>query len=202
MIDLNKIWNGADRGLAFIQSVILEEFPNDHLIGVEMGIAYGGGVESLGKLWGVRGTVYGFDTFEGHPVYLASSPEASEARAMEPHYKKYGMEMLSYEYQRAELDRQGLSNVILVKGLVDQDSCCFLPAIHYCFLDLDILVSMKNGYEAVRHKIVDGGYLCLHDVLNNLPILYPWYEEIKKDPMWEVIYEGKHEALAVLRRRR
>lgn len=48
----------------------LTKFENQHLYGAEFGIAYGGGVEKIGKLWGSRGTVWGFDTFEGHPKFL------------------------------------------------------------------------------------------------------------------------------------
>ena len=201
MIELNS-QNGADQILRFVQRLCLKEFPKEQLVGVEMGIAYGGGVEALGKIWGSRGHVYGYDTFEGHPKQLASSPDSFEATCMEEHYEKHGKEALSYEYQRAELDRQGLDNVILVQGLVDSDCCWAIPYIHYCLLDLDILLPMKDGYEAVRHKIVNGGYLCLHDVVGHksLPELHAWYEDIKIHPQWEVMFEGEKEYLAILRR--
>jgi hypothetical protein len=201
MIELNSN-NGADKRLRVLQKIIVDIFPTVQLVGVEMGIAYGGGVEALAKLWGKRGIVYGFDTFEGHPKELASSPEAHEAICLDTYYEKHGLDKLSYEYQRAELNQQGLDNVVLVKGIIDQDSCWRIPRIHYCLLDLDLLISMQSGYEAVRYRITDGGFLCLHDVVGHdkLPELHAWYENIKKDPMWEVVYEDRCSYLAVLRR--
>ena len=203
MINLNAEYNGADRILSIFQKLLLRDFPNEELIGVEMGVAYGGGLEALGKLWAGRGLVFGFDTFEGHPKQLASSADSLEATCMDGWYEKYGREKLSFNYQWAEFEKQGLYNIILKQGLVHSDSCCFLPYIHYCLLDLDILSSMKDGYEAVRHRIVDKGFLCLHDVVGHklIPELHEWYNEIKKLPQWEVIYEGEKEYLAVLRRK-
>ena len=200
MINLNE-QNGSDRILHFIQGLLLVDFPHDHLVGIEMGVAYGGGIESLGKLWGkYNGTVYGFDTFEGHPKQLATGMGSDEATCMDDHYSRYGTEALNYDVIRNELDRQGLSHVKLRKGLIDVDSCWNIPEIHYCLLDLDILTSMQTGYKAVRNRIVDGGYLCLHDVVghNMLPELHEWYESIKGD--WQVVFEGKPEYLAVLKR--
>jgi len=202
MIELNSL-NGSDRILRALQGEIIKEFPYDLLIGVEMGIAYGGGVEALGKLWQGRGIVYGFDTFEGHPKQLGSSSTSPESTCMDIHYAKYGTEGLSYDYQRAELNRQELYNVRLVKGLVVDGCCWMIKNIHYCLLDLDFLVSMKLGYENVSSKIVLGGYLCLHDVVGHkiLPDLHRWYEnEVKKDKRWEVVFEGEKEDLAILGR--
>jgi hypothetical protein len=202
MINLNSL-NGADKLLAIIQKTIMNEFPDEELVGVEMGVAYGGGVESLGKMWKGRGVVWGFDTFTGHPKQLSTGPESTGANCMDGHYKEHGKEKLSIAYQRAELARQEL-DVLLLRGLIDHHSCWFLHKIHYCLLDLDILSSMKDAYEAVRHRIVDRGVLCLHDVvgpaefIKALPELHRWYEEIKKNPQWEVVGEYKKEALAVL----
>jgi len=202
MIELNS-QNGADKMLRVIQTELLKEFPDELLVGVEMGIAYGGGVEALGKLWKGRGMVYGFDTFEGHPKQLGSSAEAPETTCMDAHYAKYGTDDLSYYHQCAELNRQGLYNVRLVKGLIKKGCCWMIPKMHYCFLDLDFLVSMKLGYDIVKNKIAEGGFLCLHDVVGHklLPELHEWYEEIKQDRQWEVIFEANKEGLAVLTRR-
>jgi hypothetical protein len=202
MIELNS-QNGADKLLRALQGEIMKEFPKDLLVGVEMGIAYGGGVEALGKLWKERGIVYGFDTFEGHPKQLGSSAEAHETTCMDEHYSNFGREGLSYDCQRAELNRQKLYNVRLMKGLITEGCCWMIERIHYCLLDLDFLVSMKLGYENVRSKIVLGGYLCLHDVVGHkiLPDLHHWYEnEVKKDKRWEVVFEGEKEDLAILGR--
>jgi hypothetical protein len=201
MIELNS-QNGSDRILRFVQSLLMKEFPDDFLIGVEMGIAYGGSVEALGKLWKGRGMVYGFDTFEGQPKQLATSPDSYEATCLDSFYEKYGRDQLSADFINNDLVSKGILNVDLVKGIIDDNSCWNLPKIHYAFLDLDILSSMKDGYESVRHRMVDGGFLCLHDVVGHkqLPELHNWYCEIKQHPQWEVIFEGEKEYLAVLRR--
>jgi hypothetical protein len=209
MIELNA-QPGEDQSLGFylrgLQYRILAEFPDEQVVGVEMGVAYGGGVEALGILWKGRGIVYGFDTFEGHPKQLGSGPNDHETNCMDDHYAKYGTAGLSWQYQMKNLLDQGIENVTLVRGLIDHNSCWRIPKIHYCLLDMDILKSMQDGYEAVRHRIVDGGYLCLHDVIGHslLPDLHVWYEEIKKHPQWEVVDEqsGDHMLLAVLRRKR
>jgi hypothetical protein len=205
MIELNA-QPGLDQSLGVflrkLQQHIMDHFPDEPLVGVEMGIAYGGGVEALSKLWGKRGTIYGYDTFEGHPKQIATSDTAPEATCMDDHYNKYGRDGLDIDYQKKHLAMQGIDNVILVKGLVNSDSCWRLPKIHYCLLDMDILVSMKEGYEAVRHRIVNEGVLCLHDVCwpNQLPELRAWYEEIKKEPQWEVVIEVEKLGVAVLMR--
>jgi hypothetical protein len=182
----------------------MADFPRERvLIGVEMGVAYGGGVEALAKLWRGRGVVLAYDTFTGHPKKLALKRKSMEATCMDMHYKQYGRKMLSYEYQRQELTRQNISNVLLFKGLIHKKSCEDIPKIHYCLLDLDILASMKTGYSAVADKIVPRGYLCLHDVLSGvLPDLIPWYNKIKKEKRWQVVFEGEKEDLAVLRRKK
>lgn len=177
---------------------------DEPLYGVCMGIAYGGGVERVARLWGDRGIVVGYDTFEDlHPSHLAIKPEDREATCMDHWYQPhiYGTGKLSYEYQSGVLKHL---RVALVKGEVHPRSCDPIDRIHYAFLDMDILVSMKNGYEAVRDKIVSGGYLLLHDVTspNNLPMLHEWYEnEIKTDPIWKVEYEDIGTHLAVLSRK-
>lgn len=192
MITLNKIGrnNAQETCLEYCQKLLDES--STPLIGAEMGIAYGGGVESIGKLWKGRGIVYGFDTFEGHPKHLAIDPQNAEALCMDYWYNKFSVKGLSYEYQRAELDRQGLNNVILIKGLINKDSCKNIPYLNYVLLDLDILVSMEAGYAAVKDKIVKGGYLFMHDILpaNHLPLLYNWfYSEVLPSGLWKIIYE-------------
>lgn len=185
---LNDI-NGADNVCNMYEKKCLEEFEGQ-LIGVLMGIAYGGDVERCAKNWTNRGIVYGFDTFEGHPSFLVKTPTDFEATCMDHWYRLFGMDKLSMEYQRRELDVMGLTNAQLVKGLVTKDSCKDIPYINYAFLDMDILESMVAGYEAVKDKIVKGGYLVLHDVMS-IPRLVDWYKELKTLPEWEFIEEGK-----------
>lgn len=196
-----NILNGAEPICLDCCTKLIDEFTTQ-LIGVEMGIAWGGGVEKIGKLWRDKGIVYGFDTFEGHPKQLGVTPEAHETTCMDYWYNTMPVNELSYEYQREELDKQGLSNVILVKGLINKDSCKNIPYINYALLDLDMIKSMRTGYAAVKDKIVKGGYLFLHDVSGHefLPELHDWYiNEVLKDE-WEIVGEYHSSYLACLRK--
>jgi hypothetical protein len=183
---LNDI-NGADKVCEEYEKKILEQF-KDNLIGVLMGIPYGGDVERLAKIWGEKGKIYGYDTFEGHPKELAKDPKSFEATCMENWYKQYGTEKTKYEYQRAEFDKMGFADVVILrKGIVTKNSCKDLPYINYAFMDMDILKSMVDGFEAVADKMVSGGYLLMHDI-DNLPNLKLWWEtEVLKDKRFEEV---------------
>lgn len=201
MININD-QNGASLLQLEIAQRLITEFDGP-LIGIEMGIAYGGGVEAIGRMWRYRGTVHGFDTFEGHPKQLAYSQEAHEAYCMDLQYVWGGKEGLSYEYQRAELDRQDLPNVILHKGLVTEKSLDgFKDPIHYCLLDMDLVTSMICGYLAVKDKIVKGGYLLLHDCIPRGHLFGNWgiYQEIMASGMWKLISETPSAYLVILQR--
>lgn len=189
MICLNE-QNGADKICAKYEKKCLTEFEGP-LYAVVMGIAYGGDVERIARdTWGNRGKVYGFDTFESlHPRHLAEDVQSFEATCMDHWYLYYGTDQLTYEYQRKQLDDQGLTNATLVKGEVNKDSCKDIPYLNYAFLDMDILASMQAGYAAVADKIVKGGYLLMHDVVNNIPSLMEWYQKDIK-PHWQVMEEG------------
>jgi len=190
---LNEIANNAHEiCLDYCQKLLTEV--NTSLIGAEFGSAYGGGVESIGKLWKGRGIIYGFDTFTGHPKQLAVDLQNVEATCMDFWYQKFPNDELSYEYQRAQLDKQGLDNVILKKGLINELSCKEIPYLNYALLDLDILASMKIGYEAVKDKITENGYLFFHDVVpGHLPLLKDWFfNEIISNGLWKII--GKWES--------
>lgn len=158
------------------------------LYGCEMGIAYGGGVEAIGNAWKNRGVIFGFDTFEDlHPRHLVEDPTSFEATCMDLWYNfEFGTDKLKYSYIRQQLDQQGLDNVILVKGLVNEDSCKNIPYLNYVLLDMDILESMKAGWEAVKPKLVKGAYVFFHDVVpdDHIPRLSNWFRN-------EVMPEGK-----------
>ncbi len=200
MINLNII-NGAAHILNYWQVKLASKFEKD-LIGVEMGIAYGGGVEDLASIWKGRGKVYGFDTFEGHPDFLSKEKYSAEARCMDHWYNPlmFGTKALSYEFQRDTLLAQNLDNVTLIKGLINKDSCKDIPYIHYALLDLDLYESMKVAYKAVRDKFVTGGYLFLHDVLpdGHLPLIHDWWykEVLPKENIWKSIGEWPNQFLA------
>lgn len=212
MIHLNEC-NGADKITLKYATQCVSDFTGglqSKVYGCEMGIAYGGGVEAIGKAWKGKGTIYGFDTFEGHPKHLTTDDR--EATCMDHWYKDsiYGTSKLSLEYQQSQLDEQGLDNVKLIKGEVHKDSCKDIPILNYALLDMDILESMENGYAAVRDKIVTNGFLFLHDVVepSNIIRLYNWFYDVvlqdrdeKGERLWHIegLWPGEH--LAGLRRR-
>ena len=211
MINLNDI-NGASNFIKEIVEQLLTDFSCD-LIGCEMGIAYGGGVEMVGKLWKDRGVIYGFDTFEGHPKQIGRECKytkkyggdlASATLCMDNWYNCYGYDDLSYEHIREELDKQELSNVILVKGLItEKTDLSFISELHYAFLDLDFPLSMWNAYNLVKDKVIPGGYLCLHDVIphGHIPGCFEYYQEMLSDGLFEVIIEHPESYIVILRKK-
>jgi hypothetical protein len=204
MIWLNEV-NGADKVCQEFHQRIMKDF-HGTLYGAILGSAYGGELEYLGKLWKGRGLVYGFDVFDDtHPKHLADDVNSFEAICMDHWYNlpEYGREKMAYDYQRTELDKLELDNVILVKGEVHPESCKDIPELHYAFLDMDIPFSMKQGYAAVKDKIVRGGYLFIHDTQNIAPV-GEWYREevLGKDgEMWEPIGEWSNSFIVGLKRK-
>ena len=206
----NKLlWLNIGNATGLIQLLVLgnllEKFPNDELIGLEIGSAYGGGVEAAAKLWKGRGKFYGYDTFEGHPRDLADSQNNKEAWCMDMWYKdeRFGMDKLSYEYQRAILDSEGLDNAILVKGRVNKKAFDDIEKAHFVMIDLDMIKPTRIAYNAIKDKIVVGGYLLMHDSLpeNHLPKIHRLvYEEIIKEGRWKLIKQSYPGMVTVLER--
>lgn len=175
----------------------LDEF-SEPLIGAELGIAWGGCVQDMAKLWLGRGIIYGYDTFEGHPKHLSDNVHSAEARALD--WTNQKCHKLSIEYQRFQLDKQGLDNARLVKGIITEFSCTEMDKLHYCFLDMDMLESMVAGYAAVKNKIVEGGYLLIHDY-HLFPRIRRWVDtEVITDPIWTVDGDFPNCYLFVLKR--
>jgi hypothetical protein len=87
-----------------------------------------------------------------------------EAICMEHWYTTLGTEKLAYPYIRGSLDSEGLRNVTLIEGEVEDKSCDFIDEIHLAWLDMDMINSMRTGFNAVADKIVKGGLLVTHDV--------------------------------------
>jgi hypothetical protein len=189
---------------------IMNEF-DEALVGCEMGIAYAGGIEEIGKIWKGRGIIYGFDTFTGHPKQIAELCEYCKsaggvnslaASNMDGWYERYGREGYSYEYIRAELDRQGLDNVILIKGLIDDKTKIFIDKLHYCFFDLDFPLSMWQAYNLVKDKVI--GYLCLHDIfpITQMPGNYEYYLKILDEGLFSVYFENRNVNCPVILKRK
>lgn len=210
LINLNDT-NGAAPELLAVAHIVRAEWKKD-IIGAEFGIAYGGGVEAIGRLWQGAGVIHGYDTFEGHPKEVADSdpdlPDGREnfaAKCMDYWYQDdvYGTAKLSLEYQQAELDAQGLDNVILHKGLLTPETNLdHLEYLNYAFLDLDFPSSMKSTYELIKDKLLTNAFLCLHDVLpkGHIAGLNEWYEEIKAKDGFTVHKELGGNMLAILRK--
>lgn len=203
LVWINK-YNGAAQLCASLHKQIMKEFKGK-LYAAILGSAYGGEVEYLGKLWKDRGYVWGFDVFEElHPDHLCDFKDSFEARCMDHWYKPniFGTEHMAIEYQRGIL--RDLPNVTLVKGEVHKDSCRDIPKLHYVLMDMDILISMRNGYEAVKDKIVKGGYLALHDILPPPHLdgkLYGWwYNEVLPSGEWDIYEEYPRCHLGIFKR--
>jgi hypothetical protein len=202
LINLNKASNNKDDFVVMKYAMkALEKFKDD-LIGVELGSCYGGNVEEIATAWKGHGKFYGYDTFEGHPKQLADNPKDFEAICMDYWYKEdvFGREHLAYDYQRGVLDELGLDNAFLVKGLVNEHSCDQLEHINFAFLDMDLHVSMANGFKAVKDKIVKGGYLLLHDVVDkdHIPLTHQWYlDNVKTDPNYKMLSDNEGHFIAV-----
>lgn len=207
MRSVNALYgNGADRLLKQFVVLTRDTF-KENLIGVFMGIAYGGDVEMAAREWLGCGKVYGYDTFDqGHPDQLSLDSNSYEARCMDEVYQKWGRDEISFDWQLGELSRLGLKNAHLVKGLVTPDSCKELDHINLAWLDMDLNASMKSGYLATFGKIVPGGFLTAHDVLppGHIPGNYEMFYEDFFDPkQWEeVCHEPKSYFMAWRKRGR
>lgn len=212
MIELNDT-NGASVLTHKYAAQAMNDFEGE-LTGAEFGVAYGGGIEHIGKMWKDRGSVYGFDTFEGHPKEIGEVCEFSRASGgresfaaicMDNWYKpeNYGKSRLSYEYQREELDREKLFNVILVKGLVTKDTRLPFEKLHYCLLDLDFPISMFDAYNLVKNIIVQNGFLLLHDVIpkGHIHGCYEYYQQILSEGLFTIIEERPECLLAILKKK-
>ncbi len=211
MIELNDV-NGSSEITSAFAKMCLDIF-QEPLVGVEMGIAYGGGPEKIGKIWKDRGTIYGFDTFEGHPqeeiidkckhAQESGGLDSFAATCMDGWYEMLGVEALTIEYQQEQLDAQGLDNVKLVKGLITPETdVSFIDKLHYCFLDLDYHVCMKDAYNLVESKIVPKGFLILHDVIpsHHIQGLYDFYCDIVASGKYKIIIESPSSYIAVLQK--
>jgi hypothetical protein len=209
--------NGAS-DITFKYSEICKSKFSENLNGVEMGIAYGGGIERIGKSWKNRGTIWGFDTFEGHPKEIAKSckytmevttpdKEAHATYCMDPWYNdpNYGTEKFKYEYIRENLDSQQLDNVVLVKGLITEDTdISFIEGdIHYALIDLDFPISQWVGWNLLKNKIAKGGYLCLHDMIpyGHIHGNYEYYQQMVSENLFDVVEEVPQSYLVVLQKK-
>jgi len=203
-------WLNVGNETGMIQILTLEnlvaKFPNEELVGMEVGSAYGGGVETGARIFKGHGKFYGYDTFEGHPKDLSVIPGDLEEFCMDmwyddPHFGRG--ERLTYEYQRKVLDNWGLDNAVLVKGRINEHSFDDIDRVHFAILDLDLIKSMRTAYKAIRDKIVVGGYLFFHDALppEHLPMIHNLvYNQVLPEGRWKIIRESNDGNLCALER--
>jgi len=194
LLNLNST-NGDSSVQSHIQKLLLKEFSGERLYGAEIGIAYGGGLESACRIWGDRGFLYGIDTFCGHPKHLSDDVNSFEAVCMDGWYKQYGIDKVSYDYIYSTLIGEGINNFELIEGEVTPGSLNGVEKLHYVLLDLDLIKPMKVGYSAVKDKMVKGGYICVHDVVppDHLPLINQWwYGEVMPTGLYEEYKFGKY----------
>lgn len=207
----NLAWLNAGNETGIIQLMVMEtliaKFPKTEIVGLEVGSAYGGGVEAMARLLKGGGIYYGFDTFEGHPKDLGIPADGMAIDCMDMWYDSgpevYKKEKLSYEYQRQVLDESGLDNTILIKGRVNEHSFDGIDKVHFAMIDLDLYNPMRIAYEAIKDKIVMGGYLLIHDSLpaDHLPMIHALvYNQIIPEGKWKVIIKSNLGMLTVLER--
>jgi hypothetical protein len=203
LIWINKL-NGAWETETRYFKKAKEEFPNEKLIAIVCGVAYGGSIEAIAQEWKDVGVVYGYDTFEGHPKHICENPEAFEATCMDNWYRTevYGTENLSVEYQNSVLKELGLNNFRLVKGLINKNSWDDIEKVHYVMLDLDIAIATEIAYHNIKNKIVENGYLLLHDCIGHtqLPQMAKLYQGIKDEGLFNVLEEHSGQYLVVLQK--
>lgn len=201
--------NGAHEVVVQYSNHVAEAYPNDHKNVVLMGIAYGGEVEAIAKWYkkkGIDGTVYGYDTFEDlHPKHLAEDKNSFEATCMDSWYGQFGVEKISHEYQTKVLSDQGLDNAKLIKGEVNKDSCKGIDKIHMVFLDMDMVESMRSGFEAVAEKVVSGGYIILHDAIpkGHIPKVHEWvFNELLADGTnWVLDFVKRNSFIVIIKKK-
>jgi hypothetical protein len=193
-------WLNFPSQTASLQMEVVKSLPSlfkGKLTLLEIGTPYGGAVEWMAREL-PNSTVYGFDTFEGHPRDLSYDPNSPEAICMEPWYAKFGKQELEYDYQRKILDEEGLKNAILVKGRVNEHSFDMIDKIHFAMLDLDLINPTRTAYEAIKNKIVKGGFLFMHDY-STLNLICDFItQEVIPSGLWQV--ESTDNNLAVLRK--
>lgn len=205
LTNLNIASNNRDnKVIAKYAQKLLDEV-KDNLIGVEMGVAYGGGLELIYDIWGEHGHIYGYDTFEGHPKQLADKPTDFEASCMDYWYRQdvFGTYKYSDKYIQGYLDANDMDRVHLIKGLVREDSCKDLDHINLAFLDMDLHRSMDLAFKAVKDKMVSGGYLLMHDVVDkdHIPPTHEWYKNtVLTDPNFKFISDNEGSFIAVVQK--
>lgn len=202
-------WLNSGNKTGEIQHEYLKKVMNEFsgkITALEIGSAYGGGVEMMAKVLGERGEVYGYDTFEGHPKDLAQDKGGKEATCMDHWYQPhiFGTEKLALEYQEKVLKEEGLTNAHLVKGRVNEHSFGPIQQAHLVLMDLDLIASTKTAYDAVKDKVIKGGYFIMHDSLpfDHLPMIYDFvYNTMLKDGRWYLERESLQGLCTVMKRK-
>jgi O-methyltransferase len=130
---------------------------------IECGVFRGGSLVEIGRIAKERApskTVFGADTFEGHPF---DGPEDVPPDQQVIH--RAGLfSSNSYDRVAGMLKDNGLANTILLKGLVG-DTLPTLGDRKFCFahLDLDLYISTKQALAYIAPRLVAGGIIVFDD---------------------------------------
>jgi len=130
---------------------------------IECGVFRGGSLVELAtaaKKHAPSKRVFGADTFEGHPF---NSPEDMPPDQHLVHHKGL-FAGNQFDRVQAMLLEQGLTNAILLKGLVGE-TLAKLGEPQFCFahLDLDLYLSTRQALEFIATRLVSGGAIVFDD---------------------------------------
>lgn len=144
---------------------LLEDSLSKRLAGdlIECGVYRGGSLAAIAKAAKAKAPekrVFGADTFEGHPF---DGPEDMPPDEQLVHRKGL-FAGNSYDSVAAMLRDRGLTNAILLKGLVGET----LPTLaepRFCFahLDLDLYLSTRQALAFIAPRLVPGGTIVFDD---------------------------------------
>ena len=128
---------------------------------VEFGAYRGGSIIFMASVCarlGRQTRAYGFDSFTGMPM---------TDRSIDAH-NVGDFQDVDIDELRAYTQAVGLSNLEFIKGPFEATAGEYLPkigTIALAHIDCDIRSSVAYAYEAVRHRMVPGGYVVFDDAL-------------------------------------
>jgi O-methyltransferase len=150
----------ADSLASLVNDVLSKRLAGDL---IECGVYRGGSLAAIAKAAKAiapEKRVFGADTFEGHPF---DGPEDMPANHQLVHHKGL-FAGNSYDNVAAMLRDRGLTNAILLKGLVG-DTLPTLGEPRFCFahLDLDLYLSTRQALAFIAPRLVSGGAIVFDD---------------------------------------
>ena len=93
----------------------------------------------------------------------------------------------------------------MVKGLIDENTdISFLPSkIHYALIDLDFPISQLVGWNLLKNRIIQGGFICLHDMIpkGHIHGCYEYYEKMLSENLYDVVAELENSHICILQKK-